>query len=641
MPSSLTDRTDRRFVWCSTAKVAGMFLLVLGSKFWMLRMYNSSLPVFDQWEAEGQNLLRPWLRGELHPGDLFAPWVQHRIVWTRLIVLGLFGLNGQWDTQVEAIAAAFLHAGTGVLLAAILIRRLGQAWEDAVLLCILLLFALPFAQENTLSGGFASQYYALLLFAVVTIWGLASHAPGTRGWWLGAAAAVAAWFSVATGGLPALAVAVWMGVRLARHEGSSRANVTTLGVALGLGAGGLCLNVGLGHPATLQAQSAGEFFVRFAGLLGWPHPTAWAAPAAYAPYACLLWRTVRRRRQSGRLEAFLIPLGFFLLLNTAALAFARSRYGDLTVSRYMDFLSLGSLVNFACLLLFLQEASAARGTSPVRGWAGALTALWVGMISVGLLYLTSANVTADLPLIRARSERQVESVAAFAARPDPQHLVRKDPYLFLCEKPEVASSLLQDPDILRILPWQGRIPVSLDVVSDVPRVHREPGSTEDPSKEGWRVEPSHDGRPVRFRSRTISELRLPYLRFPEISDMGGNAFMALVDERSGEQTRIQENPLRGGSQSVLLRTPAGPFHLEGVIAAGSNRSLAFSDPREVGWLSAWVGVFLESPGSFLLVGSSLWLGACLSARLSAPGSREEMDFDPLSPAAPRTEALSA
>ena len=117
------------------AKLLGMFLLILGAKFWTLQMCSAPLPLYDQWEAEGTRLLQPFLHGTLRLADLFAPWVQHRILWTRLLVLGAFILNnGQWDTQVQAIAAAGIHAAMAVLLGAILVRRLGRAWEDAVLL---------------------------------------------------------------------------------------------------------------------------------------------------------------------------------------------------------------------------------------------------------------------------------------------------------------------------------------------------------------------------------------------------------------------------------------------------------------------------------------------------------------------------
>ena len=361
--------------------------------------------------------MQPWVHGQFHFADLFAPFVQHRIVWTRLLVLGLFGLNGQWDTEVQGIAAALIHAGTALALGLILVRRLGRAWEDAVLLALLLMFGLPLALEETLSGGFASQFYLLMLFGVITVWGLGSHRPGSGAWWTGVAGAMAAWFSVASGPLPALAVAAWMLLRLCWRVGSRRDNAITLGASLALGVGGLCLGYGVAGRDELKARTVGEFVVRFVGLLGWPNFTAWAAPLAFAPFAWLVWRTWRHRRPVGPAEAFLIPLGIFELLNTAGLAYARNHYGDLQVSRYWDLLSYGALINFACLLLFFRETGAADTPARRRAGVGLLAVLWMASTGYGLVGLAAHNVADIMPFVKSCSRHEIENVTAFVARP--------------------------------------------------------------------------------------------------------------------------------------------------------------------------------------------------------------------------------
>jgi hypothetical protein len=612
-PASYADHFD----WSFGAKILGLILLILASKFFVLRLCSSPLPVFDQWQAEGQHLLLPWLRGELRLSDLFAPWAQHRIVWTRLLTLGLFELNGgQWDTQVEAIAAECIHACTAGVLGVILVRRLGRASEDAILLGLLLLFGLPFGQENTLGGGFASQYYTLLLFAVVAIRGLASHRAGTAGWWIGVGAAFLGWFSLATGGLAALSVAVWMGWRLARREGPGRENGITLGVALALGLGGLGLSLGVPQQHSLQARSPVEFLGRFAGLMGWPHLTAWAAPLEYAPFAWLLWRTARRRPRTGPAEAFLIPLGIFAVLHAAALAFARAQYGGLGVSRYMDFLCFGTVVNFGCLLLFLRE----NGALPVRRRtpAGLLALGWVVATGVGLSQLTARNIADDLPFVKNCSEQEVTNVAAFVARPDWKNFLAKDPFEVMCNPPAAAAALLQDPAIRGALPWPVRLPVIIEGAAVSPHAFMVQG-TGSGSNSGWVLEPRQDGQPVYFRSRTINGLRLPYLCFPQISSLNGNAFVVLVADDSGKMTWLPQRTALGEWQSLLVKTPAGPFHLEAVLAAGSNQRLAFSFPHEMGWLSAWVGTVLDSAVGLLFAGCGLWLGAIFWPRLRCSG----------------------
>ena len=597
----------------SAAKLLGMFLLVVGAKFWMIRTCSAPLPIYDQWEAEGQTLLQPWVHGQFHFADLFAPFVQHRIVWTRLLVLGLFALNGQWDTEVQGIAAALIHAGTALALALVLVRRLGRAWEDAVLLGLLLMFGLPLALEETLSGGFASQFYLLMLFGVITVWGLGSHRPGSGAWWAGVAGAVAAWFSVASGPLPALAVAAWMTLRLAGRTGSKRDNWLTLATSLALGGARLCLGYGVSGRDELKARTVGEFAVRFAGLLGWPNFTAWAAPLAFAPFAWLLWRTWRHRRFISPAAAFLIPLGIFFLLNTAGLAYARNHYGDLQVSRYWDLLSYGALINFACLLLFFRETADAPPRT--RAGVGLLAAAWVTATGYGLLGLAAHNVADIMPFVKSCSRHEVENVLAFVARPDADKRAAPTAAITLCDNGPLAARLLADPLMVDILPAAARPPIILEAASGSPFVHRVKPDPANDIESAWALEPSPNAQPVHFRSQTLAGVRLPYLSFPRVSGLGDDAFLALVDERSGAATWLQPGPVRHGVSSVLVKTPAGPFHVEAVVAAGADHALVFAYPREVGWLSAWVEPALDTATWFATAGAALWLGAVFWRRL--------------------------
>ena len=208
---------------------------------------------------------------------------------TRLLVLGLFTANGgQWDTQVEMIVAAGFHALGAVVLGAVLARRLGPAMEDKLLVVLALLFMLPFGWENTLSGGFQSQFYFLLGLSFVTIWGLGTQRPFTPGWWLGAGTAVLAYVSMGSAPLTPLAVAAATVIQWRQPGRDPHADRVTLGAAVLLGAVGFGLCIGVDPNASLQPRSAGAFVEKFLGLLGWPNPTALAAPLAYAPWTFLL-----------------------------------------------------------------------------------------------------------------------------------------------------------------------------------------------------------------------------------------------------------------------------------------------------------------------------------------------------------------
>ncbi len=470
--------------------------MILGAKFWLMRVCSTPLPFFDQWDAEGNLLLRPWLHGQLRWEDLFAPWVQHRIVWTRLLVLSLFIINGQWDTQVEMIAAALVHSTVALILGAILLRRLDRRWKDAILICLLLLFALPFANENTLSGGFQSQFYFLLLFSVLGIWGLGSHPPSSPRWWVGGVCVFLGWFTAGTGSFSGLAVACSISLRLFRPEGRSRDNWLTLVVALVLGLGSLCLNIGVKPYEGLRTHSVGEFLGTFIGLLAWPNPTLWLAALAFGPFFGLLWMVARGRWISGAAEAFIIPLGFFALAQLAAIAYARSGYHTLEVSRYMDFQSIGALVNFACLTLFVHRAKNS-GRSNRQVLQGVFALAWLVAAGYGLSQFTRRNLAQDLPMLKASNESENRHVAAYLADLDFQVLVHAGSRDFMCGDGRTVYAVLGDPLMRRILPAQVSPPVVIDWVFGSTLAHK------DPPPAAW-VRPSGSWNPPKTRAPCCS-----------------------------------------------------------------------------------------------------------------------------------------
>ena len=54
------------------AWMVALFLIVLGAKLWVIRLYGSDLPFWDQW-VEANRCFRPWMAGQLTAHDLFAP----------------------------------------------------------------------------------------------------------------------------------------------------------------------------------------------------------------------------------------------------------------------------------------------------------------------------------------------------------------------------------------------------------------------------------------------------------------------------------------------------------------------------------------------------------------------------------------
>jgi hypothetical protein len=156
--------------WKRACGLLALFAIVFGARLWIVNVCGSPLPVWDQWDAEGYGLFKPFLRGELPLSHLFQSHNEHRIVLTRLLALGLFQMNGMWDTRLEMVVNAAIAAGSATLIAHLLLVEIGATWWRPVVSMVALLWALPYGWENT-TWGFQSQVYLLVLFSFLALWG--------------------------------------------------------------------------------------------------------------------------------------------------------------------------------------------------------------------------------------------------------------------------------------------------------------------------------------------------------------------------------------------------------------------------------------------------------------------------------------
>lgn len=89
------------FLWLVAA-----YLIICFSRFMFLFSAVGSVPFWDQWGAEG-GILSAYMHGGLSLEGLLGAHNEHRILWTRLLNLVIFRLNGnQWDNAVEAIVSS-------------------------------------------------------------------------------------------------------------------------------------------------------------------------------------------------------------------------------------------------------------------------------------------------------------------------------------------------------------------------------------------------------------------------------------------------------------------------------------------------------------------------------------------------------
>ena len=74
---------------------ACLFFIVVGAHWAAFEKFGSDIPNWDQWDAEGLNLLAPWFEHDHFVQHLFQPHNEHRVVVTKLQNLVLTLANGQ------------------------------------------------------------------------------------------------------------------------------------------------------------------------------------------------------------------------------------------------------------------------------------------------------------------------------------------------------------------------------------------------------------------------------------------------------------------------------------------------------------------------------------------------------------------
>jgi len=102
----------------------GIFGFVLVAQLFLVSRIGTDIPYQDQWDVEGRRLYPEWRDGTWHASELLRPHNEHRIFWTKLLDLGLFSANGQWDPLVQLTAGAIVRAAMAALLAGMLARAL-------------------------------------------------------------------------------------------------------------------------------------------------------------------------------------------------------------------------------------------------------------------------------------------------------------------------------------------------------------------------------------------------------------------------------------------------------------------------------------------------------------------------------------
>ncbi|HEU5396298.1 MAG TPA: hypothetical protein VFV81_03965 [Verrucomicrobiae bacterium] len=434
--------------WFKQAGVwlVALFLMVLGAQLWVVWLYGSPLPIWDQW-YQAKEIFKPWLEGNLQWHDLFAPDSDHRIVVTHLFDIALIRLNGQWDPLLQMTVNAVIHAAFACGLAYTLWRFFDR--QNAAWICFLLLpfFTLPYAGENAI-WGINSLWYFVNILALITVVGLGFTRPASRWWWAGLVSATVGLFVMATGLLAPAAVAGLIILRTLKSRRWEPKNGITFGVSLVLTAVGAALSVTAERNHELQAHTLGQFLSALLRNLMWPFiQLPGMAIVLLLPLGILLFLYFRANFSACRRAELLLTLALWSLSQSGVIAFGRANYGDVVpASRYMDVFNICVIASlFAVVLL---GALWEQHRHPA--WLGKLMPLaFAAIVFVGLCRISGIVVDDLLQPTRLMNLIGEERVQTFLRTGDDQDLlqpptVRPDPRLTL--------EILRDPKLQTILP---------------------------------------------------------------------------------------------------------------------------------------------------------------------------------------------
>lgn len=606
-PGFLSRRAIRFLPWVA------LFLVVLGVRLWMVDELGSSLPILDEWNGQGTDLLKPWVEGTLRFAHLFNPHNEHRIVLSRILTLGLFWLNGQWDSRIALVVDATVFASLAIAVATALRTLFGSRSSVLIFSSVALWSALPYAYENTL-WGFQSAFYLLLCFSFLGLWGAGLHPAGSRWWMVGMGAALLACLSVASGFLAPVALVLLGALKLAKKRSSFQNFWITAAVSFGMIALSLYFRVTVPQHEVLKAASVSAWFAAFGRALAWPFSgPPFAALAMYSPAIALLifycWkrRTALDQEHSRSAEA-LLGVAFWVVLQAGAIAYGRGGDGlHSPGSRHMDLLAPGALVNLFAVVTLLRAHRQSAWIWRGGNLAGTAWMIWVlyGVISTSHDQFTQC-------LARHGGIRiDEENVRAYVASGERGYLKRSSSPLLPFPDPAYFAMLLDDSTIRQILPAVVRPPLQIEkerdlgncfVLGGYPREIRD-----GPNERRWGSfsEAGASGR-GEMESATIKP-RLPYLEFEIAGYIRAGMSLAVRDNQNGKERRVVPTTRTNHDwRRARVSVSGGPLR---IVARDENMEewFAFGEPRELGRFSYYSELFASKGRAIFSCGLALCL----------------------------------
>jgi hypothetical protein len=418
-------------------------LIIAASRLYFVETFGIPLPYWDQWDAEGDFLLRPWIEGRLELHNLWQPHNEHRIFPTRLLSLLIFSMTGVWDNLTGARVNILVATCIPLIILLFLMRQKalhGPRW--LVLIVIIAQFSLPFAFENLLIG-FQSQFYFLIIFTLLAII-LASVYPDS--FMAMAGVLVLSWLSVltmASGILTPLAAA---GVYALQGFGKRAFNWKHLGLAvllLGLSVAGYAIMPQIEANHIYRSRSVSEVIGALRYILAWPVSEGWPAAIVLWIPALAMVPWLLRSRTLTRADLFMAGCVMWSLAQAFAIAYGRGQSMGNVSSRYTELFTIGLIGNAWFAARFIEITIKNRRIV----WLGAVFFMVFIMGHITRHKHDMENVYESYN----NSLKQESNVRKYLKTGDPSVLVQRQ---FEIPYPDSVRlrSLLDNPTIRNILP---------------------------------------------------------------------------------------------------------------------------------------------------------------------------------------------
>lgn len=608
-----------------------VILAILGAKIWLINHFGSSVPFWDQWDAEAAGVFLPWLDSTLTLENLFAQHNEHRILFTRLLALGLWLLNDrQWDPLLEMVSNTIIYLFNIGLFILIVKHLMGKAAIDnpAFLGIILLLGIVPYAWENTLAG-FHSCWYLMVSFSLVALWGLLSQNNFGYLWWIGLISGMFAFLNLVSGFLVFLAI-IFVKLYLFIIDGGNRRShlPSLLGSALLLG---ICITLftPMVHHSSLATHQFKEFGLALGKGLAWPwvdYP--WLSLFIYSPFLIFLIKILWKRQKLTHGKLFTLGLGCWVILQAISFAYGRGANGNGPALRYMDVLAFSTLANFLALHSIIQTDNQI-AKKVIKGFG----CLWVIIWAMGLYQLTlnlSWTAIQAKPLINSE---QLKNTRDFLLTADINSLKDKSLLHIPYPHPERLATLLSNPLLRHILPVSLATPpfIKPDLAASAIQKFLQANNLKTPTfvtngfypttgkyqNEETLGSYNHLGNPAtgKFTSEWI-KISQAFVEIPVAGYLGEKELRLelLIEGQTAPITVTPPTLPRETWVSILIHTGGRPFQ---IIATDQRNDLwfAFAMPRGIGKLSVITQQILTK-GEILF-----WSGIILLAFLVCYSSR--------------------